>query len=137
MGANTFDGDCDKMTPISEMTNDELDRYIAELRNPEIECPKCGEYHRWNDVDVDSIPLMDFVYSPTTDPRYAMELLEEMLASGNIVKLSNGDGDSRDLDMAIVEKILRIVNVWHDIHVSTGDTKRTISKAYAQWKGKK
>ena len=112
------------MTPISEMTNAELDELIAKLRgwkqdedNP-IEAWKIF----WIPPDKDgkvSEYLVDCP-SPTTDPRCAMELLEEMLVGGG-----------HYLRYIPERKAFGVGRIENE------NAYRTISIAYAQWKGEK
>lgn len=115
------------MIPISELTNAELDKLIAEKRGWKIcDCNHCKKhnYHIWLDpkggLNLEDCP------SFTTDPRYAMELLEEM-PKPSIVKNTDywtviPDIETPDEYMIVADNI---------------DLKRAISEAYAQWKGEK
>ena len=95
------------MTPISEMTNAELDELIFKLQGwVKLQPPA---YPKWQHPGIDGTKLWfeDYIPSPTTDPRYAMELLEEMPTA---------------------ERMRAVAS-------SIQPLKRAISERYAQWKG--
>ena len=106
------------MKMISEMTNDELDEHIARLRGWKQThgIDKFGEYYAWLNPrgHIAKLP------SPTTDPRYAMELLEEMLVGGG-----------HYLRYIPERKAFGVGRIENE------NAYRTISIAYAQWKGEK
>ena len=67
------------MTPISEMTNEELDRYIAELRGwKTVEVTSAFSLTAIKNVWIDPLGYAENLPHPTADPRYAMELLEDI-----------------------------------------------------------
>jgi len=91
---------------INEMTNDELDRHIAELKGT------VSRDHR------ETYPCY------TTDTRYAMELLKEMVDTGNTIVLFK-ENDKYTLDGE------------EDNCVGVADTpERAIAEAYAEWREK-
>ena len=94
------------MTPISEMTNDELDRYIAEKKGWKY----WDEYQCWLNPTHRELGIIYELPSYTTDPRYAIELLEEL---------------PTDAKMRLA------------IFMTKEEYYRAISEAYAQWKGEK
>ena len=62
------------MTPISEMTNAELDELIAKLRGWEW----FARHEVWLNPTHRELGILNELPSSTTDPRYAMELLIEL-----------------------------------------------------------
>ena len=108
------------MTPISELTNAELDELIFKLQGwVKLQPPA---YPKWQHPGIDGTKLWfeDYIPSPTTDPRYAMELLEEMLVGGG-----------HYLRYIPERKAFGVGRIENE------NAYRTISIAYAQWKGEK
>ena len=103
------------MKPFSEMTNAELDEHIAKLRGCE---DKSFAYPPYKLTRVYPPP-----YSPTTDPRYAMELLEEM-PNPQITK---------DVDFWRVVPDVD-VDMEHYIICDDINLERAISEAWLQWR---
>ena len=78
---------------ISEMTNDELDRMIAEKKlRPLI----AERMHTEHDIDLATERLLEGSIRPySTDPRYAMELLKEMADTGGLIEIDKVGKDYR------------------------------------------
>ena len=107
------------MTLISEMTNDELDRYIAEKRGWKY----WDEYQCWLNPTHRELGIIYELPSYTTDPRCAMELLKEM---SNCALKRWGDKWCCGIynDKGYLENQANIYDT----------PERAISEAYAQWK---
>lgn len=114
------------MKPISEMTNAELDKLIAEKRGWKVvSVTSAFSLSVTKDVWINPSGYAENSPSFTTDPRYAMELLEEM-PNPQITK---------DIDFWRV-----VPDVDSDMeHYVIGDNidlKRAIAEAYAEWRGR-
>ena len=113
------------MTPISELTNAELDELIFKLQGwVKLQPPA---YPKWQHPGIDGTKLWfeDYIPSPTTDPRYAMELLLELIETGYTTVIY-ADKGKYYFDMESDE-----------VFGIAGNLYRAISEAYAQWKGEK
>ena len=109
------------MKPFSEMTNEELDHHIAELGG----WVRVGNFPEWVKGNVATMKLP----SPTTDPRYAMELLEEIVKDGIHSYTLYCDGG------AYYSFEIRVAGDKSTAFAEGNDKLRVINEAYAQWKG--
>ena len=120
------------MTPISELTNAELDELIFKLQGwVKLQPPA---YPKWQHPGIDGTKLWfeDYIPSPTTDPRYAMELLKEMATDKNLQWVA------LEYQPSILKWKLDMLRIPDYQILSYADTpERAIAEAYAQWKGAK
>ena len=123
------------MTPISEVTNEELDRYIAELRGwKTVEVTSAFSLTAIKNVWINPLGYAENLPHPTTDPRYAMELLKEMPFHTSLHNYGNELDGTTIHWSCIVTNLLRPSEVVQAIAYTP---ERAISEAYAQWKGEK
>ena len=106
------------------MTNEELDELIFKLQGwVKLQSPA---YPKWQHPGIDGTKLWfeDYIPSPTTDPRCAMELLKEM---SNCALKRWGDKWCCGIynDKGYLENQANMYDT----------PERAISEAYAQWKG--
>lgn len=119
------------MTPISEMTNEQLDRWIAE---------KKGWSHipnghwKWVYYYEDEESEGDYRYDPpsfTTDARYAFELLEEMAKDNPYtMKIEYNPATNSWTILAQTSKDKWIPDAFSSLRLT-----RAICEAWAQWRG--
>lgn len=114
------------MTAISDLTNEQLDKLIAEKKGwIHKHCEVCGGWHWWIDADT-FVNDVQF----TTDPRYAMELAKEMQEKGYHVRIV--------LNPVSMRTYVELESATARIKTIIADTpERAIAEAWYQWKGEK